>query len=68
MKDLQIRKGLDSWQSVQLVVIEVELLDIGEPIRDMIDNFNAFVIEMNGRELVVLKMVFDVLLEAMAQH
>lgn len=49
-------------------MIEVELLDIGEPIRDMIDNFNAFVIEMNRRELVVLKMVFDVLLEAMAQH
>lgn len=51
-----------------MIVVQVKLLDIGIANWDVVDYFYGFVVEVNWTELIVIRIFFCVLLEAMAQH
>lgn len=49
-------------------MVKVKLFDVGEAVGHPIYNSDAFVVEVDSLELVVLGMLLPVVLQALAQH
>lgn len=68
MEYFNVEEGFDSRQRRQVVMVKVKLFDVGEAVGHPIYNSDAFVVEVDSLELVVLGMLLPVVLQALAQH
>lgn len=68
MEYFEVQEGLDAGQRRQIVVVEVELFQIGEVAGYTVHHPNALVVEVHSRELVVFGVLLPVVLEVLAQH
>lgn len=62
MEDSQVKEGFDASESVEIVMVEIELLDVDKLSGDIIDGLDGFIVEVDWLELILFWVLPPVLL------